>query len=222
VHQSTNHRRSREIFGQNFFGFEEWAEFYGIPFTKEQFRSRATLPWIERELTAPCPFTHCKRVSETHFAFLGLGCISGDPLTILKLHELHPAPGKPCFFTYQRPAYPPTEFENRATCEFRWYLMPLAAVPGTTGKRYRDQVALLPSGYEVPRAVTEVMKVVLFYKKNGVYLDHAVSARCRDARFDGRPVHVGVGEGGISIGGWWENKPPRFDIGLAAERKLLR
>ena len=215
------HQRARAILGKNFFGVEEWSSLYGVNFSNKQLREVAEFPWSEDVLNAPCPFHLGKSIKETHFAFLGLDAFKGKPLTILKWQELHPDSGQPKFSSYAPDSwYAKEKFGNEPTCGFRWYLMPLEIVPESTSKTYAEQTAMLPADYEVPLAIEEVTKVILYYRKNGIYLNPTTYSRCRDVASDGDPVDVGYFDSeGLDVGSGWGDER-HYRIGLAASRKF--
>jgi len=218
---STNCQVARAILGKNFFGVEEWATLYGVQFTKKQLREAAQFPWGEEVLNAPCPFVNGKTVKETHFAFLGLENLNGKPLTILRLQELHPKNGQPCFYNYAQDCwYAKETWAVKATPKFRWYLLPLEIVPNSESKTYQEQLAMLPQGYEAPTAVIEVLKELLYYRKNGVYLNPKRYARTMDVTSDGYRVNLGdFGGYGLFVFVVWD--VVRWDnVGLGASRKF--
>jgi hypothetical protein len=219
--------QAREIFGRNFFGNGEWIQYYESwesdvnKFTPAEHRAIKVLPWTKEQLTAPCPFHRGKCINETHFLFLGRRRLDRKPLTIMRLHERHPYPSQPFFFTYQAPEFPPGvvyKFNMRDMCNLRWYLMPLEAIPRTFNQPYDRQLELLPPAYEVPRPVEEVLKVILYYVRNGVYLNSTCKARCRDIQPDGKQVQVGDFDfNGLNVNFQYAECGLRY-IGLAASR----
>ncbi|MBI4992073.1 MAG: hypothetical protein HZB99_02540 [Candidatus Harrisonbacteria bacterium] len=218
---SANHQVVRAIQGKNFFGVEEWTALYSVKFTKKQLREVAEFPWGEDVLNAPCPLVKGKTVKETHFAFLGLENVNGKPLTILHLQELHPQNGQPKFASYAPSSwYSQQTWATKLTAKFRWYLMPLEIVPNSESKTYQDQVAMLPQGYEVPTAVEEVLKDILYYRKNGIYLNPTRYARTTDVTSDGYRVVVGFfdGDGLFVFRGWDDGRGG--SLGLGASRKF--
>jgi len=218
---STHQKLARAILGKNFFGVEEWSSLYGVNFSNKQLREVAEFPWSENVLNAPCPFYKGKSVKETHFAFLGLDTFKGKPLTILKWQELHPASGQPKFYSYAPYNwYSKEKFSNELTCGFRWYLMPLEIVPKSTDKTYAEQTAMLSADYEVPLAIEEVTKVILYYRKNGIYLNPKRYGRCQDVTSDDYRVSVGCfASERLYVGDYWVDSR-NYDIGLAASRKF--
>ena len=222
IESSAHIKLVRAIMGEErLWGAEEWSAFYGVGFTKKQLREVAEFPWSEDVLNAPCPFHKGKSVKETHFAFLGLDKIKGKPLTILKWQELHPDSGQPKFYSYGPDNwYAKEKFGNEPTCGFRWYLMPLEIVPKSTDKTYQEQVAMLPADYEVPLAIEEVFKDILYYRKNDIYLNPTKYGRCQDVASDGGRVSVGsFGSRGLDVDDWSGDN--RGDsVGLAASRKF--
>ena len=217
---SANRQVACAILGKNFFGAEEWTALYGVKFTKKQLREAAEFPWGEEVLNAPCPLVKGKTVKETHFGFLGLENVNGKPLTILHLQELHPQNGQPKFASYAHGSwYFKESWATNPTAKFRWYLMPLEIIPNSEFKTYQDQVAILPQGYEVPSAVEEVLKDILYYRKNGIYLNSARYARTMDVTSDGYRVDVSFfgGHGLSVIDNWGDDGWD--DVGLGAARK---
>jgi hypothetical protein len=209
--------RARDLLGQNLFGVQDWSTFCGVTLPPDQARQVAALPWGEEVLNAPCPFVEGRLVRETHFAFLGLSAIDGEPLTLLHLHGLHARAGRPLFYYAARPWYEKFAFASEATCDFRWHLALQEIVPGSPGKGFEEQVAALPPGYEVPRAVEEALKVTLYFVKNGVHLNAKKWARCRETLPDGSRVSVGrFGPRGLFINHYWGDGS---GLGLAASRK---
>lgn len=180
---------AREILGRNFWGAEEWSEFCGEKFSEDQLQKIAKFSWSKKILELPCPFIKDKQIKDTHFAFLGLREIRNEPLPIIRWHQLHSPEGQPRFY-YHPPWYQRLPFATMLVCRFDWYLMPLT-IPDSSKKTLEEQVALLPSSYRVPFTIEEVTKLILYYKKNGIYLNSNRYARCKDVVPDGSRVMVG-------------------------------
>ncbi len=209
--------RARVLLGQNFFEVQDWSASCGVSLSPDQLRAIPAFPWGEETLNAPCPFEEGRRIQETHFAFLGLSAIDGGPLTLLCLHDLHARAGRPLFYYAADPWYGGLPFATQATCDFRWYLMPLEIAPGSTGKGFEEQAAALPPEYEIPRAVEEILKVALYFMKNDIRLNPRRWGRCREALPDGSRVSVGrFGPRGLFINHYWGNGS---GLGLAASRR---
>jgi len=219
---SVHQKLARAILGKNFFGIEEWATLYGVNFTNKQLREVANFPWNEDVLNTPCPFHKGKSIKETHFAFLGLDGFKGKPLTIIKWQELHSKSGQPRFYSYAQDCwYAKEKFAINPTCRFRWYLMPLEIIPDSTEKTYQEQVAMLPAEYEVPLAIEEVTKLILYYRKNGIYLNQTNYGRCQDVTSDGSRVYVGRFDSyGLDVSYCWDDNR-NYNIGLAASRNFF-
>ncbi len=203
---------------QNFFGIEEWSTFHGISFTKKQLREVAEFPWGEDVLNAPCPWNTGKLIRETHTAFLGLSKFKGEPLTILKWHDICTATGQPKFDFNQNPWYKENVFAKDATCQFRWHLMLREIMPNSTKKKVADQPGMLPAEYEIPTAISEVTKNLLYYRKNNVWLNPARWARTAEMASRGRFSCVGSFERELSVSYWIGD--PRYFVGVGASRKL--
>jgi len=217
---SVHQRIARAILGQNFFGVKEWFVLYGVSFSKKHLRQATEFPWSEDVLNAPCPFHEGKSIKETHFAFLGVDAFKGEPLTIHKWQELYPATGQPRFCSYPPKSwYSQQKFAGEPTCDFRWYLMPLEFLPGSTDKLFQRQTEMLSADYEVPLAVEEVTKIILYYRKNGFYLNPTKYGRCQDVTSSGGRVRVGnSAAGGLDVDDDWGDRPGH-GIGLAVSRK---
>ena len=191
VSRSIHHSRAREIMGkQHFWGIEEWRKMHGLPthFSDEQLCQIVEFPWDEEILNEPCPFENTgffgrmkrRRIKDTHFAYLGVDRISHEPLTVVIWEELLAG------FTFRKE--PKISISNtidinevstkKTTCQLRWHLVPIKGVLDETGKDYFEQWALLPESYEVPSAVEEVTKILLYQWLNAVWIN---SGRCRDA-----------------------------------------
>jgi hypothetical protein len=218
---TTDQHVAQEILGKNFFGIEEWATLYRVNFSQKQLRAIPKFPWGEDILNSPCQFHNHKAIRETHLAYLGLDRYMGKPLTIMQWQAIHPATGQPRFFRYSRDCwYRGKRFATKPTCVFRWYLMPLEIVPKPECKTYQDQVAMLPAEYEVPFAVEEVTKDLLYHRKNGIFVNGSRYGRCQDVSSSGYRVIVGNFDSkGLHVGHWADDFRDG-DIGLAASRKL--
>jgi len=214
IESSADLRIVRAIMGDRIFGPEEWSAFYGARLPKRI----PAFPWSEDVLKSLSPFHGGKTVAETHFAFLGLATLNGEPLTINKWRELHPRSGQPRFHS-DNPWYCNEQFATDATCEFKWYLMPLNIVPSSERKTYQEQLALLPEDYEVPTTIVEVAKCILVFRKTSTYANPNWYGRCIDISSSGHRVGVGFFvRNALYVDRYWDYV--RDDIiGLAAARK---
>lgn len=199
--------RARDLMAPNFFGPDEWWHFYAARFSPEKLRMVERLPWNEDELKEPCPFHRKKTVRDTHFAFLGLPSLHGRQLTIHSLSLIHPPSTRPGVFLTLRvrerlQSSTPSPFSGSPA--FRWYLMLRDRVPGSSGRSFQEQEALLPREYEVPTAIEELVKQVLIAHRQP-YRSRKDYVRCREATCpdtypivgngqDERPITVAVSE----------------------------
>ena len=154
------------------FSSADWASYYGEP--------EKVAEEIEDILNRPCPFNSRKQVLDTHFAFMGMPAINGDPLTVAKWLELHPADGQPRFYFANNPWHAGQPHTDLVTLEPRLYITLREIVPGSTYKAPDDQVAMLPEGYEMPTTIEEVTKSVLVYRKTGKRSNPNRYAACRE------------------------------------------
>jgi len=216
---STDQKLARAILGKNFFGIEDWAVLYGVNFSEKQLRAVVEFPWGEDILNSPCPFIKGKAIRETHVAFLGLDQFMGKPLTIRKWQDIHPATGQPRFYSYPQDCwYEYEKFANEVACAFRWYLMLANIVPKSECTTYADRTVMLPTEYEVPFAIMEVTKDLLYHRKNGFFLNSSRYVRCQDVSSYGDRVGVGdFSSSGLSVDRWTDASR-RDHLGLAASR----
>lgn len=221
VEASTHQKLARAIMGKNFFGAEEWSEFYGVSFSEEKLQKLAEFPWSEGVLNAPCPFVKGKSIRETHFAFLGLDAIKGRPLTILRWPEIQHGSGSESSGPHLRSSlewYSDDQvFEE--VCDFRWYLMPLEIIPGSMNKKFEEQVVMFPLEYQVPLAIEEVSKHILYYRKNGICLNSKAWGWCQDLVSGDNRVMVGLFDtNGLGLSAFW-SADCNPDLGVAVSRE---
>lgn len=222
VEDSMRNKLARVLMGKNFFGIDDWI-IYGANFTEEQLRRVAEFPWSEDILMNPCPFVKGMLVRDTHFAFLGVPSLYGEPLTVkrwLKLRAVNklfrlvtniPLAGLPHF--------------DKATLELRWYLLLKDIVPDSDGKAYEEQVTKIPAEYyEIPTTIAEIMKNVLVFHKTGERPNSTRWAACKERIRTDNNITTGqiscVGpfnSASIGIHGWSGNR--NIGVGLAASRK---
>ncbi len=176
---------------ENFFGPAEWKKFLGVSFTKAELRSLREIPISKDELM--------KRRVE-YFLFLGLSEYQGELLTVKKWYSLlrsglrgdagSVAVSEKCAFA------------TKHTCERRWYLMRKDVIPVSNCKDFQTQKTLVPPDEEMPLAVEELTKDLLYYILN--------RRPCKEhwARFRdwGRKVRIRKGP--------WKNKILIHDRGI--------
>lgn len=205
------------LIGNNFFSIEDWVTFYGACFSQEQLYQVVEFPWNEDVLTSNCPLCN-KTVKDCHFTFLGLDRLNNEPLTILKLQELHPRAFQTRFMSYGSDSwYYNEKFATETTMDLRWYLLHIKGVPKSENKTYNEQKAMLPRGYEVPSTVTELTKNLLIHRKTGLHMNFNRFNRCNDITSEGYQVEVG---------GWpygrldcFRGFDRSYESGVAASRK---
>ncbi|MEK7493647.1 MAG: hypothetical protein AAB630_00670 [Patescibacteria group bacterium] len=222
---SIESRLAQVVLGRNIFTDADWISYYDAKFTKKQLREAGKFPWGEDVLNSPYPFNKGKLVKDTHFAFLGISGLNGQPLTVAKLLELHPATGQPKFYFNADPWHVGQHHTDVATMQLRWYLLLKDIVPGSTGKTPEEQVAILPPEYEVPTTIVETSKDILVFKKTGERPNRSRWAACteRTVKTDkgsaGHVSCVGIfGELGLLVHYWLGYR--HGSVGLGASRKF--
>ena len=223
---SIESRLARGVLGRNIFTDADWMSYYDAKFTKKQLREAGKFPWGEDVLNSPCPFNKGKLVKDTHFAFLGISSLNGQPLTVAKLLELHPATGQPKFYFNTDPWHVGQPHTDVATMQLHWYLLLKEIVPGSTDKTSEEQVAMLPAEYEVPTTIVETTKDILVFKKTNERPNGSRWAACTERTVKTDKVSAGhvscvgrFGERGLRVDFWSGNRS--YDlVGLGASRKF--
>jgi hypothetical protein len=223
------------LMGREYFGTQGWNTVFGeqfpegpsIPSEHVAEGIIKSFPWNDEVLNSPCPFFNGQRIRDTHFAFLGLSQLHGKPLTILHWHEI--TNGNPLVtFMAEDLKLKESHFVRAQTCDLRWYLSLREPVPFSGGKTWEGQEALLPPEYEVPSAVCEITKIVLYYRiaRTRPYIPdgqtwNEFGIRCWDEIHPNpRCATIRMRKG---FGNFIEATSPRFanrDLMLAATRKL--
>jgi hypothetical protein len=216
---------ARQIMDRNIFDAADWMSYYDVKFTKKQIRDVGKFPWSEDVLNGPCPFHAGKMVRETHFAFLGVTRINGEPLTVNKWMELHPVTGQPRFYFASDPWHAGQPYADEVTMELRWYLLLKSIVPGSTDKTSEQQVAMLPEEYEVPSTIAEVTKDILVFRKTNVRPNPVQWAACKERTIKTSKIDKGLvscvgyfSEYGLHVDCW--NGTSHYAVGVGASRKF--
>lgn len=222
---SIESRLARVVLGRNIFTDADWMSYYDAKFTKKQLRDAGKFPLGEDILNGPCPFNKGKLVKDTHFAFLGISGINGQPLTVAKWLELHPAMGQPKFYFNQNPWHVGQPHTDVATLQLRWYLMLKDIVPGSTDNTPENQVAMLPAEYEVPMTIMETTKDILVFRKTGERPNGSRWAACKERTVKTSSTDAGFvscvgyfGGSGLSVLSWFGSRD--CDVGVGASRKF--
>jgi hypothetical protein len=218
---------ARVILGRNIFTDADWMSYYDTKFTRKQTREAGKFPWSEDILNSPCPFNPGKLVKDTHFAFLGISSLNGQPLTVAKWIELHPATCQPRFYFSNGPWHAGQPHTDMATLELRWYLMLRDIVPGSTNKSPEEQVAMLPPEYELPSTIAEVTKDLLVFRKTGERPNSSRWARCSETTVKTKKFAagglscVGIFNGrGLGVHRWSGSRNDYLGMGASRKRTL--
>lgn len=222
---SIESRLARVVLGRNIFTDADWMSYYDAKFTKKQLHEAGKFPWGEDVLNSPCPFNKGKLVKDTHFAFLGILSLNGQPLTVAKLIELHPATGQPKFYFNTDPWHVGQPHTDVATMQLRWYLLLKEIVPDSTDKTPEEQVAMLPPEYEVPTTIVETSKDILVFKKTGERPNGSRWAACTERTVKTDKASAGLvscvgnfDEDGLCVNLWGGYR--HYYVGLGASRKF--
>ena len=203
------------------FGIADWLALHKVVVFERQIVIIGECPWDDALLNSPCPFNKSKMIRETHFGFVGLESVNGEPLTLLQLQKLYPQSGQPRFASYApNSRYSQDRFATETTLRLRWYLLLKDIVPGSESKTFPNQEALFPKEYEMPSAVAETAKNLFVFQKTGKHANPNRGARTSALDSVSRRVIVGFCDSdGIRVHGHWGNGP--YDlVGVGASRKF--
>jgi hypothetical protein len=141
--------------------------------------------------------------------------VAGAPLSILQIQQSRSW----LLFRGQNPWYETEEFAAQPVA-LRWHLLRKEPHPGSLGKPFADQTALLSQNEEVPPAGVVVYAVLLHYQATLDRLLQYCWVRSREEY--SRGYHVGVGDfavGGLDVYGYWDGGWDS-SLGLASARKF--
>ena len=208
-YESIESHTAAAIMGKNFFGTEEWRAHYGVSFTPAQFKSSLTFPWSLKTLFGPCPFFEGKKVYETHCAFLGVEKYNGPiqnaqgALNICGWHRVHnPAHLLPWFKDRSPDAWFLDEEFALVPLQPKWYLALVRPVLGSFGKSWAEMEQMIPEGYEMPSAIEELTKVLIYHRRYQRYYVNDSLGATRSLTRDGDHVVLGGYESGVLIKYW--------------------
>ena len=227
---SADQKLVRYIMGNNFFGPDDWAKFYGVNFPQKQLHRILEIPCSEEVLLSTCPLCG-KTIKDCSFMFLGLSKIKNletkveNPFTIMQWHKLHPPTGQPKFYFGENPWHKGQPYTDITTLEFRWYLLHKEILPDSTSKTPEDQAKMLTSDYEIPTTITEVTKDLLIFRKTGERPNYSKYAACTertvktDKVFADHVSCVGNFNGnGLDVSSWYGSC--HSIVGVGASRKF--
>jgi len=184
----TSHIRKLMDNGANFFGIEDYENLFGLTFTAQELAAVPEFTWSKKTLNSPCPFNEGLEIKDTHFAFLGLENFNGQWLSMIRWNRILDDADSIQLNIKQNIA---SEHRIGASgCRFRWYLMTLAVIPGSTDRNRSEQVQDIPEGYTIPYAIEEITKRILYFRKNGRFSDRT-ETRCRESIRRGFDISVG-------------------------------
>lgn len=219
-------KETKEIMGNNFWGVEDWlATTNRVKFTKNQLKELDEFGWDENILNSKCPFLFCdKVVKDCHFAFLGIETIK-DPIygtsSFLgwKFHDIFPGLGDLPKIEVLDWRIESERAAERQSCKLRWYLMHLETIPPPPNKSGLDSYEFqrFPPEYEVPEAIEEKTKNILFFLKNGVWLNLNTWEWCHKINPTGAYCVVGGPKAKIFLIQYLDEYDLTF--GVAASRK---
>lgn len=137
-------------------------------------------------LSSECPFNKGKIIAETHMlAYIPKG------ITLTTLNEISKIPYTYCLAD---------KYENLPSDKSRWILMTKKIVPGSEGKTYAEQQALVKEfslkanvDYQIPTVLDATVCAITAFKKYGERLfgdDPQTYTRCQEL-VNGKPLVVG-------------------------------
>lgn len=180
--------QEKETSENNFFGIDDWTEhFYewGVRFSEDDLRQAEEFPWDEEVLRSADPQEKDKEIRETHFAFLGLSRMGGEPLTLRLLFEKL---WDEAFENLWRTSwFYHAEFIVKTTCKPQWYLMRIKPINGSP-LWSQDKIDVL---YDRAFVIEEFTKNLLVSKKQERQPNAAILALCEEVFERDNPIFVG-------------------------------
>lgn len=183
---------------------------------------------INQRLLKTCPIWPNKVIFQTHIPILLPAFVNGSRLTLASLRKhviaLHAKDSSmPCVGVLEDGDYVDRSEEVYLNAP-SWVLMTKDVLPGSRGKSYKDQLALISNisrqsdfSYRSPKLMEVVMSVFMYYLKSGEkhYSDSPLTyTRCEEKACDSNQVTIGcfTNHLGIYNGGFWDGE----DVGLGA------
>jgi hypothetical protein len=209
-------------------GPKEWKQYFG------EVGEEPSLPAdIGTILGSPCPFWPDKRVKDTHLLVLVPATVDGKPFTLDLLGELIRSPQrggrKAKFEIYGNEVR--RELGAQSPRNPYWVLMTRDVLPGSRGKTYGAQKALVAAHasrlnlpYEMPDALSAATAILLHHARTGerLYTDAPWTyTRCQE-KVDNNRYPVPVVVGGFSSGGLYVDRSGVSSIvyGVSCLRKF--
>jgi hypothetical protein len=168
-------------------GPKEWSQYFGAV------GSAPLLPVnIDEILNSPCPFWEGKRVKDTHLLVLVPATVDGQRFTLDLLRDLIKSPQRGDKKTEYRRygGYVKEELGVQSPCSSYWVLMTRDVLPGSRGKTYDAQKALVAAHasrlglpYEMPDALSAATAILLHHARTGerFYTDDPFTyTRCQE------------------------------------------
>ncbi|MBI5421435.1 MAG: hypothetical protein HZA35_03975 [Parcubacteria group bacterium] len=214
---TTEESHLREVFGERFFGSDDWKHSFGISLSREQLANIPRFPWSNAHLNQPCPFTPGARVRDTHMAFLGIDhhtvlffkfSVTINLLSGLRGFHYQPRISISSSFQHQNP-----NFTSQENLQYRWYLAPLQP-PHYSYTIPNDAIAQLPRRYSLSSTLVETTKLFLYYAKNGIYPRTNTLSFTSDEFSHNSRVLVGVQDNAIRLS-TTHYRPNNFSITTA-------
>jgi hypothetical protein len=147
--ESTTLEEARATLGANVLDLDIVREFLHV---------RVSALWRVRLREVPFDQEVLRQRKDTHILFAGV------PRSILDIRETNR-------HLFQRPFwYARDRFAKEETVELRWYLLSKDVVPGSMGKAFTEQLALLNECEVVPRACEVVYGIMLYFLARGIRL----------------------------------------------------
>jgi len=159
----TSQRCAREIMGQNMFGVEEAAKYFGINCTRRQAIALSRIPFSKTKL---------EKCKETHILVAVL------PLSIMEIID------KKTELFYCQSWYNEETFANDPG-KAGWQLILKTPVDDSESKAWKEQQSLLSSDEEVPSTRVMVYSIIGHFLSTGERLFENIYVRCLDKVSDG-------------------------------------
>jgi hypothetical protein len=209
-HEIGNHRQdSGTSISAMAIGPKEWSQYFG------EVGAAPPLPAnIDEILNSSCPFWPGKLVKDTHLLVLVPATVNRIPFTLDLLGDLIKSPkggGSKTQYRYYDDDAVKEELGAKSPGSSYWVLMTRDILPGSRGKTYDTQEALVAAHasrlnlpYEMPDALSAATAILLHHARTGerLYTDAPWTyTRCQEKVCNNKfpPVVGGFSSGGLDV-----------------------
>ena len=186
---------ARTIMGNNFFGVDHAAEFFGFDPTSEKYEGLdfSKIPYSKKML---------EEHKRSHFL------VFVTPININTMRSMYPSVFRTCDYFHK------SKFTQKEG-ELGWFLVEKKPKDDALGQVFEKQLVSLSSGEEIIKSQPLIYFLIANFLLNNECLLFNSTARCLDFAFLDFRVCVGkfdLNQGGINISTFWDTSLPNLSI----------